>query len=215
MPTDGADFQKRRPTQGRYFTAIKTRVTSSELAKIAAESAAARIRQEKMVMFRPMADLVVELLTERPLLSRSPSVFARVLRTELAAQEAQFSELSMTRDVSEILERVGVELCSEGSVLSPDQCREAVLERFFGRFLQVDLLDRARSSMMKHHDLNADEVARSDQRVIRQARSDGRAIMQSVYESPKGVPSSKWKGPVQKVQHTAEALHNEVLSPVR
>jgi hypothetical protein len=38
MPTDGADFQKRRPTQGRYFVAIKKKENSIELGKLAADS---------------------------------------------------------------------------------------------------------------------------------------------------------------------------------
>jgi hypothetical protein len=214
MPTDGADFQKRRPTQGRYFVAIKNNANSMELATIALESAAARIRQETMPMFRLMADLVIDLLTQRPLLSRSPNLFARALRNEMATIAEQFSELSMTREVSGILERVGVQLCAEGAILNPQDCRAKVFEGFFEGFLQVDLLDRARSSTMKHYELSGDSIARFEQRVVQQARSQGVKIMESVYDSPKGVPSSKRKQSGPKVEYTSEALHNEILSAV-
>ncbi len=214
MPTDGADFQKRRPTQGRYFVAIKNKANSVELARLALESTAARIRQEKMPMFRPMAALVIDYLTKRPLLSRSPNAFVRALKSDLAALEGQYSELSMTREVSGILERVGVQLCAEGAIQSPDQCHATVLESFFEAFVQADLLDLARGPTMKHHGLDGNEVARLEQRVLERTRAQGRAIMQSVYESPKGVPNSNWKKPLPMVEHTHEALHNEILSSV-
>jgi hypothetical protein len=167
-----------------------------------------------MLMFRPVADLVIDLLTGQPLLSRSPNLFAKTLRAELASIEGQYAELSMTREVCGILERVALGLCAEGAILNPQDCRAEVFDRFFDGFVRVDLLERARSATMKHYDIKSDALGRFEQRVLQQARPFGTAIMESVYSSPTGTPSSKWKNPEPKLSHTSEALHNEVLAEI-
>ena len=193
MPTDGADFQKRRHTQGKYFNTIKNGATSPELAKAAAETLAARIRQEKMPMFAALLDLGLDLLTKQPLLARVPNSFARAFRASMTQIENQHADLSITREVCGIMERVAVQLCSQGATLPPPECRAKLMEGFADAFLQADLLDRARGFTMKYRDMDNDSLARMEQRVLQQARPFGVAILETVYNSSKGVPSSKWR----------------------
>jgi hypothetical protein len=212
MPTDGADFQKRRPTQGRYFVAVKNGATSVQLAECALEALEARIKQEKMPMLRAMADVVLDCITGQPLLSRSPKIFARTLKTGLDAVAEGFSEIGITREVGEQLERVGLRLRMEGATLSPNQCRDRILGDFAETFVQADLLDRARCHTARHRQMESSEVQRLEQRILGSMRPQLLPLMQSVYANPRGTPTSRWKTSPPILLHTAEALQAEVIS---
>jgi Queuosine biosynthesis protein QueC len=115
MPTDGADFARRRPLYGQFYVALKNGADVARLASLASDGVARDIGQRPLVALKPAIAVVLSIANS--------TLFPEDIKRSLLVQEteklkAQFAGFSSTRDTADCALRAGLEAVDQGVALS-------------------------------------------------------------------------------------------------
>jgi hypothetical protein len=123
MPTDGADFQRRRPLYGRFFVDIKQGASDDRLVTSGCLGIACEITKDRqMPMFRPMVDALVAIRPGENLFVQDFESYEAAVSTAIAAVAGQFPVCEAVRDleclisagISDAGEQYSFDLLSKG-----------------------------------------------------------------------------------------------------
>ena len=216
MPTDGADFQRRRIFHGKYYVEVKSGADAARLAQVALEGVVREIKQDrKMPMLRPMVDAAINCL-QGGLFATNTGSCAQELNAQLSPITSQFSELGATREVLQLVVKAALDIRSQAGQLPAEQCRDVLLKEFGHKLLQTMSLDFASGYTVQHRNIDATGLEQLESSIHAAAESDLCQIVKTIYDSPIGVPARRSRrGSEPMVLHTSEALSSEMLAPER
>lgn len=218
MPTDGADFQRRRHSHGKYYVELKNGADVERLAQVGVAGLAREIAHDKkMPMLKPMVDALVDVQPGTTLFGASSSAYACEVKARLAKVARKYPA-AVAREVEADLLRAAMKVRGSAAVMSPAGYRDALLDAFGHVLLQANVLDYANNYTMAHRKLDHAALTRFEQELHHRADAQLREMTRSVYESSTGTPASRFRHvgeiapPVQ--SDSAEALRATVLNPM-
>ena len=197
MPTDGADFARRRPLYGQFYVALKNGADAARLASLASDGVARDIGQRPLVALKPAIAAVLS-IANLPL-------FPKDMQRSLLAQEAEklkakFADSSSTRDIVDCVLRAGLETVDDSAALSEQE----VTTRAVQKLIRAWCLDMIGDKQAEIHSL--------EQATLPEAE----AMADALLKSDNGKLPSKWKkSKSNPISHTAEVLNSEVLTPLQ
>jgi hypothetical protein len=219
MPTDGADFQRRRHPHGRYYVELKNGANEERLAEVGVAGLAREIAHDrKMPMLKPMIDALLDVQPGTTLFGASSSTYAREVSARLDEAAQKHLAAAATREVQACVLHAAMRLREGAAVMSPEAYRDALFGAVGHELFQAKVLDFADTYTMAHCKLDSAGLERFEQNLHLRADAQLREMTRSIYESPSGTPASKFRHvgeqapPVQ--SDSAEALRSTVLNPV-
>jgi len=122
MPTDGADFGRKKACYGKAFSQARAGADPTEIARLLVKGVERDIRRDGGIpVFNPLIDTLV-LMTRQGM-----AVGQAAMQERLAVLGEQFADSSMTRYVVAAAERVGLEALQHSRVLSAQGAAERIL----------------------------------------------------------------------------------------
>ena len=209
MPTDGADFARRRAAYRDVFVKIKNGASEREIT----ESLVHGLRRDILLdgnapVFKPLAILLADVT--------GPQLFSDAdKRTQLEQQirrlEFQFADASLCRHFAAAALSVGVAAIDAGRTLSSEEAGAQIL---WG-LAQGTCLDCASNYAVKYRCGSVTQAMRFFETVQRAAEESGALceLGREMLASSNGAPNRPKRSKV-KVEYTADALSNHIVSAV-
>jgi hypothetical protein len=189
MPTDGADFQRRRPLYGRFFVDIKQGASDDRLVTSGCLGIAREITKDRqMPMFRPMVEALVAIRPGENLFAQDTESYESAVSTAIAAMAEQFPPCEAVRDLERLMSRAVLRLAGRTDL---DECnyREALFSEVGLDLFAEKVIDPAGEALIVHRGLSPEELGDYKQSLCKAAQAQMAEMLRSVYENPRGVPA--------------------------
>ncbi len=198
MPTDGADFARRRPLYGRFYVAFKNGADSTQLAAFASDGVAREIGQRPLIAFKPAVEAVLS-IADSTLLSCDAK--RSLLVQQMEALKTHLAETSPSaRDVCDCVLRTGLEALDCGSPIREQEVATSAIKELVGAWCL---------------DTIGDKISRERPLIDRAVLPYAEKMANALLQSDNGKLPRNWrKSESMPISHAAEVLNTEVLSPI-
>jgi hypothetical protein len=197
MPTDGADFGRRRPLYGQFYVALKNGADIARLASLASDGVPRDIGQRPLVALKPAVTVVVSIANS--------NLFTKDTKRSLLVQEAEklkarFADSSpSTRDIVECVLRAGLQAVDRGGALDQQKVTAGAIQKLIRAWCLDTIGD------------NEGQIRSLEPATLPHAEAMANALLKSY----NGKLPSNWKrSKTNPISHTSEALNSEVLTPL-
>jgi hypothetical protein len=195
MPTDGQNFQARKPNVGKFFSALRDGASNQILVEYAIAGLAREIANRLQM---PEMGSLVDALASNP-----GALFARNVRSAtdhihdvVGRGLSNSPDCEATRHLRSAARRAAIELRESALSANPDQYRKALHVGIGRNLLQEIILDSATDYSMHHRKIDLPEVKALWGDLDSRSAARLGELVASVCASPRGVPAAKFsKGP--------------------
>ena len=217
MPTDGADFQRRRLHHGKFYVDVKNGADVAHLAQVAVMCVAREITHDrKMPMLKPLIDAVVRLQPGTHLFS-STSLFASQVTDALKDAGRGFPDDEAKRACESAVYRHAMTLRVAAANMDTAEFRAELLGGTGHELVQRQSLDPADGYLRAHRKLDQSEHRDFEAEIHAHADRQTQAMMESIYDRPSGTPSNQFRklpdGAIRIKSDSPESLQKTVLQP--